>query len=239
LMRRDSSGNSRPHARYAWFQGRSDFRSQEPITVARPRRNSAGFCRLKQCALIRMLRKTEAVSTRRMAQARRGIYQSSSLPAERPPCSLSWTRHRFGRKEQGGEGAIPSEDWMSGFVTPIWNESDETVRGRLIALYAALIIANLLVWLWAFVALRGNAVLFGSAFLAYSFGLRHAVDADHIAAIDNSTRKLMQQGERPVGVGLFFSLGHSLVVFLLAVAVGFAASKVTSRFGELKAFGEV
>ena len=75
--------------------------------------------------------------------------------------------------------------------------------------------------------MRGNAVLFGSAFLAYTFGLRHAVDADHIAAIDNSTRKLMQQGQRPVGVGLFFSLGHSAVVVLLSIAVGFAASQVS------------
>ncbi len=89
------------------------------------------------------------------------------------------------------------------------------------------------------VALRGNAVLFGSAFLAYSFGLRHAVDADHIAAIDNSTRKLMQQGQRPVAVGLFFSLGHSFVVVLLSLAVGFAAFQVSSRFGDLKAIGGI
>ena len=52
----------------------------------------------------------------------------------------------------------------------------------------------------------------GTALLAYTFGLRHAVDADHIAAIDNVTRKLMQQGQRPVGVGFFFALGHSTVV---------------------------
>ena len=101
---------------------------------------------------------------------------------------------------------------MPGFVSRIWNESDSSVRTRLVGLYALLIGANVLVWIWAFVALRDNAVLFGSAFLAYTFGLRHAVDADHIAAIDNSTRKLMQQGQRPVGVGFFFSLGHSLVV---------------------------
>ena len=61
-------------------------------------------------------------------------------------------------------------------------------------------------------------VLLGTAFLAYGFGLRHAVDADHIAAIDNATRKLMQEGKRPVGVGLFFALGHSTVVVLAAAA---------------------
>jgi high-affinity nickel-transport protein len=128
---------------------------------------------------------------------------------------------------------------MPGFVTQIWNDSDSAVRGRLIGLYAGLAAANVAVWIWAFAALHGNAVLFGSAILAYTFGLRHAVDADHIAAIDNSTRKLMQQGERPVGVGLFFSLGHSLVVLLLSVAVGFAAAKVSANFEGLKAFGDV
>ena len=128
---------------------------------------------------------------------------------------------------------------MPGFVSQIWDQSDATVRGRLIALYALLIGVNVVVWIWAVVALRNNAVLFGSAFLAYTFGLRHAVDADHIAAIDNSTRKLMQQGQRPVAVGFFFSLGHSLVVLLLSVAVGFAATQVSSRFEDLKAFGGI
>ncbi len=126
---------------------------------------------------------------------------------------------------------------MPGFVSRIWKESDSRLRSRLIGLYALLIGANVVVWIWAFVALRGNAVLFGSAFLAYTFGLRHAVDADHIAAIDNSTRKLMQQGQRPVGVGLYFSLGHSAVVVLLSVAVGFASAELSSHFEDLKAIG--
>ncbi len=125
------------------------------------------------------------------------------------------------------------------FVSKIWKESDSSVRGRLIALYAFLLTANIAVWIWAFVALHSNAVLFGSAFLAYTFGLRHAVDADHIAAIDNSTRKLMQQGQRPVGVGFFFSLGHAAVVVLLSIAVGFAASQVSARFEALKAWGAI
>src|ERR1700739_658083 len=96
-------------------------------------------------------------------------------------------------------------------------------RGRLIGVYGLLIGANVVVWIWAFVALRQNAVLLGSAFLAYTFGLRHAVDADHIAAIDNVTRKLMQEGKRPVAVGLMFSLGHSAIVVLGALAIAGAA----------------
>jgi len=128
---------------------------------------------------------------------------------------------------------------MPGFISRIWNESDPSVRGRLIALYAFLIGASILIWAWALVVLHGNAVLLGTAFLAYTFGLRHAVDADHIAAIDNSTRKLMQLGQRPVGVGFFFSLGHSLVVLLLSIAVGYAAAQVSNRFEDLKAFGDI
>ncbi len=74
-----------------------------------------------------------------------------------------------------------------------------------------LLTANALVWTWAMIALAGRPTLLGTAFLAYVLGLRHAVDADHIATIDNVVRKLMQEGKRPVSVGLFFSLGHSLV----------------------------
>ena len=59
--------------------------------------------------------------------------------------------------------------------------------------------------------MAGRPTLLGTAFLAYVLGLRHAVDADHIATIDNVVRKLMQEGKRPFSVGLFFSLGHSLV----------------------------
>jgi high-affinity nickel-transport protein len=61
----------------------------------------------------------------------------------------------------------------------------------------------------------------GTGVLAYTLGLRHAFDADHISAIDNTTRKLMSEGKRPMSVGFFFSLGHSTIVFLLAVMLNF------------------
>ena len=61
----------------------------------------------------------------------------------------------------------------------------------------------------------------GTGVLAYTLGMRHAFDADHIAAIDNTTRKLVSEGQRPLGAGFFFSLGHSTVVFLLALALSF------------------
>ncbi len=90
-----------------------------------------------------------------------------------------------------------------------------------------------LVWWWA----RPYPFLVGLAGLAYSFGLRHAFDADHIAAIDNTTRKLMTGGTRPLGVGFFFSLGHSTVVFLLTAAIAAAAHVVTTELPSLRAVG--
>jgi high-affinity nickel-transport protein len=85
---------------------------------------------------------------------------------------------------------------------------------------------------WGLFALHSHD--FGSAYvgagaLAYGLGLRHAFDADHISAIDDSTRLLVQRGQKPLGVGLFFSLGHSSVVFLLCAAVAFGA-RATERY---------
>src|SRR5713101_3278892 len=101
---------------------------------------------------------------------------------------------------------------------------------RVVGLYAILITANLAVWGWAVAIFHGHAVLLATALLAYGFGLRHAVDADHIAAIDNVTRKLMHDGQRPIGVGLFFALGHSTVVIVAATAIAATASTLQSRF---------
>jgi high-affinity nickel-transport protein len=82
-------------------------------------------------------------------------------------------------------------------------------------------------------------VLLGTAVLAYSLGLRHALDPDHIVAIDNVTRKLMQEGKRPVAVGLFFALGHSTVVVLASLAVALAAHAVTDEFAAYREIGGV
>jgi len=128
---------------------------------------------------------------------------------------------------------------MPGIVSGVLNKGSADLRRRLIAIYAVLIGGNVLVWLWAFVASSDRLVILGTALLAYTFGLRHAVDADHIAAIDNVTRKLMQQGQRPVAVGFFFALGHSTVVVAMSVGIAFAASELTSRFDSMKAVGGI
>ncbi len=111
------------------------------------------------------------------------------------------------------------------------------VKTRIQGLFAFLVAFNAAAWLWALAAFHHHPLLIGTAFLAYAFGLRHAVDADHIAAIDNVTRKLMQQGQRPLGVGLFFSLGHSTVVFALSLAVAFAAITLNGHFAAWAAWG--
>ena len=104
---------------------------------------------------------------------------------------------------------------------------------RVAGIYVFLGLANVLLWAMALVVFHEYPLLLGTSLLAYSFGLRHAVDADHIAAIDNVTRKLMQQGERPVGVGFFFSLGHSTIVVGLSAAVAITTVAIKDKFDAL------
>src|SRR6266568_4173139 len=76
---------------------------------------------------------------------------------------------------------------------------------------------------------RGSAFGVGTGVLAYTLGMRHAFDADHIAAIDNTTRKLVGEGRRPLSVGFFFSLGHSSVVFVLAICLNFGIRALNAQ----------
>jgi high-affinity nickel-transport protein len=119
------------------------------------------------------------------------------------------------------------------------NDEPGSTKSRVIALYALLGAFNLAAWGWALFAFHRFPLLLGTAFLAYSFGLRHAVDADHIAAIDNVTRKLMQQGKRPVTVGLMFSLGHSTIVIVGSIALAAAALALQHRIDAFREIGGV
>jgi high-affinity nickel-transport protein len=84
---------------------------------------------------------------------------------------------------------------------------------------------------------RSYPALAGLGTLAYTFGLRHAFDADHIAAIDNTTRKLLQDGKRPLGVGFFFSLGHSTVVLSLVAGLALATQRIGSAIPGFESYG--
>ena len=121
----------------------------------------------------------------------------------------------------------------------IFDDGINHVRPRLIGLYTALITANLLAWACAFGSFGGQPLVLATALIAYGFGLRHAVDADHIAAIDNVTRKLMQEGKRPITVGFFFSLGHSTIVAAASLLIALTASSLEQRFPGLIEVGGV
>ena len=115
----------------------------------------------------------------------------------------------------------------------------DKLRNRIIGIYSFLAAVNIGAWIWAIIAFHDKPILFGTAFLAYTFGLRHAVDADHIAAIDNVTRKLMQDGQRPVSVGFYFAFGHSTIVFFAAFVAYWTASAAERQFEFLKDVGGI
>ena len=102
-----------------------------------------------------------------------------------------------------------------------------TERSQLLVFAAIIVTLHVVGWGLTWIAVAQYPFMVGFAALAYSFGLRHAFDADHIAAIDNTTRKLMDGDVRTYGVGFYFSLGHSSVVFALTLAIALAARWVT------------
>jgi nickel/cobalt transporter (NiCoT) family protein len=129
-------------------------------------------------------------------------------------------------------------DHMNG-IADFFDDEPVGLRGKTIAVYAILIVINGLAWLWALVEFRDYPVLLGTASLAYTFGLRHGVDPDHIAAIDNVTRKLMQEGKRPLYAGFFFALGHSTVVVIASVFVALSVAALQAKFAGFKEIGGV
>jgi len=115
---------------------------------------------------------------------------------------------------------------------------DRGERRRLMGFFGGVGLLHVAGWGLLFAVAAGQPTILALGGLAYTFGLRHAFDADHIAAIDNTTRKLLQDGHKPVGVGFFFSLGHSTVVFLVAAALGLAVKWIFDG-GQLASVGGV
>ena len=121
-------------------------------------------------------------------------------------------------------------------LSRVFNDNPKDVRNKIISIYAFLIVINVFVWIISLILFGHSVFLLGLAITAYTFGLRHAVDADHISAIDNVTRKLMQENKRPVAVGFFFSLGHSTIVVTLSLVIAATAAAV-KNFDNLKFIG--
>jgi nickel/cobalt transporter (NiCoT) family protein len=117
-----------------------------------------------------------------------------------------------------------------------WHRS-QLASARVPFMFILIGAVNVTSWLTAWMLFSRDSALFGAAALAYILGLRHAVDADHIAAIDNVVRRLVQSGKRPVATGFFFSIGHSTVVLLAVIVIAFAASAVQAEFTVLRAVG--
>ncbi|BBP03731.1 nickel/cobalt efflux system [Sulfuriferula plumbiphila] len=135
-------------------------------------------------------------------------------------------------------GEIPMKHIISA-LHHIFDDEAGNFQKKVVGLYILLVAFNIATWIWAIVALAGNAVLLGAAGLAYTFGLRHAFDADHIASIDTVTRKLMQQNRRPATVGFHFAIGHSLAVlaFVIAIAALAAWSAASEKFSFMAGAG--
>lgn len=110
---------------------------------------------------------------------------------------------------------------------------------RLSLLYGCIGILHVVGWGTYLHYAAHHPQLVGLGFVAYMFGLRHAFDADHIAAVDDTVRFLLQKGRQPLGVGFFFSLGHSTVVLALAVGIAFGATAVKAELPQLQDLGAV
>lgn len=128
---------------------------------------------------------------------------------------------------------------MLSIILQFLNDSPKHVVQKIKYIYALLISLNILIWVLALITFHDYPALLGTCLIAYTFGLRHAVDADHIAVIDNVTRKLMQDNKKPVTVGLFFSLGHSVIVTAMSVAIVLTTSVIQNYFPNLKEIGSV
>src|SRR6202789_1444510 len=128
---------------------------------------------------------------------------------------------------------------MPSLSRSLFNVEPGSTKAKITVLFSLLVGFNSAAWCWAFFAFHRFPVLLETACLAYSFGLRHAVDADHIAAIDNVTRKLMQVGKRPVTVGLMFSLGHSTIVVIGSIAIAATTLALQHRIDHLRDIGSI
>jgi high-affinity nickel-transport protein len=135
--------------------------------------------------------------------------------------------------------AAEQERRNKGVLPNPFDDQPLQIKTKTAIAYAFLLAANIVAWTWALIAFIDRPVLLGTALLAYMFGLRHAFDADHIAAIDNVVRKLMQDGKSPCSVGFFFSLGHSTIVVLASIIIAATAATTQAKLDTVHNIGGV
>src|SRR6267154_476065 len=126
---------------------------------------------------------------------------------------------------------------MASMTALLRQSFDRGERGRLATFFGGVGLLHVAGWGLLLFYGVGHPTILALGGLAYTFGLRHAFDADHIAAIDNTTRKLLQDGERPLGTGFFFSLGHSTIVFGLTAGLAVAFETMHSSIPTLQTYG--
>jgi high-affinity nickel-transport protein len=134
---------------------------------------------------------------------------------------------------------VPDETRVNDVLLNPFDDDPSRIRFKAAVTFTILVAINVAAWSWALVIFAGQPTLIGTAALAYMFGLRHAFDADHIAAIDNVVRKLMQDGKAPFSVGFFFSMGHSSVVILASLVIALSAAAAKDRFAEFHHVGGI
>ncbi len=165
-----------------------------------------------------------------LAVAARGTFRRVNLERERRAAAPGGERRRRARSRPRDDPPRASaRDMKTAFTRVEWL--------RLSGFGGAVLFLHVLGWGFFVYYSGSNPALAGLGVLAYTFGLRHAFDADHIAAIDNTTRKLLQEKKRPVGAGFFFSLGHSTIVFALATGLAVAAHSVDASIPSLQTYG--
>ncbi len=134
---------------------------------------------------------------------------------------------------------MASRGLMRSISSHPFDDGAERLGAKSLVIYAGLLVGNVAAWAWAWALFADHPALIGTATLAYVFGLRHAVDPDHIAAIDNVVRKLMHEGKRPIGTGFFFSLGHSTVVVLATAAIAATTAVLQDSLPSFKSVGGI
>ncbi|KAF2196876.1 NicO-domain-containing protein [Delitschia confertaspora ATCC 74209] len=149
-----------------------------------------------------------------------------------------------GREIYEGDEEQGKANWMKNFSNKASGyHSKVPYINRLpfaaVAIIVTIILVNLIVWAAVGIVLHYHTPLLSTAILSYTLGLRHALDADHISAIDLMTRRLIASGQRPVTVGMFFSLGHSTIVVITSLVVAGTASAVSSKFDSFSRVGGI